>query len=105
MIDILPGYSSDLTAYEEAVAAAQGDGWQIKGFSICCTGSDTLIMNELWKEDAIPANAPPEAWGPNYGPKRAALRAKHAAKAAPAVPVPDESEEPKKPHKAAHHKK
>ncbi len=82
MIDCLPGYASDLTAYEEAVAAAQADGWQIKGFSITWNGSDTLLITMFWKEDAIPTNAPSEAWGASYGPRRAILRAKHAEKLA-----------------------
>ena len=97
MIDILPGYASELTAYEDAVATAQADGWQIKGFSVCCGGNDAQLFTMFWKEDAIPANAPPEAWGPHYGLKRAILRAKREAKNAP---VPEENGEPKKPHKA-----
>jgi hypothetical protein len=89
MIDELPGFASEMTAHENAIAAALADGWEIKGFSITWNGSDTLMVCLLWKTGAQPDPTSTTAFGKRYGPLRAALRERHASSFASLSPPCD----------------
>ena len=77
MICELPGYASAASDHEQAIAAAQADGWQIRAFTttfIPGPMSDLLMLCVLWK-DGVDV-------GGGFGPLLEVARAKHAEKLA-----------------------
>lgn len=99
MIDELPGFASDMTSHETAIAAAQADGWQIKGYSITFvpgTTPDTLMVCLLWKDEAASPG-----FGEMYTPLREALRVKYKEKMEGLATLPKPMDRPVKVAKTA----
>ena len=77
MICELPGYASASSDHEQAIAAAQADGWQIRAFTTTYVPGpvpDFLMLCVLWKDGTDV--------GGGFGPLLEATRTKHAEKLA-----------------------